>query len=140
MHKSAVKQNGVPVRTYRNKIKFRKAVSLVFSLALALALMAGCSEKSASAADYPVMETADISGIMLSTALNKQLQAAYPADAWTEIIVLEPLTLMYKETTDTTGAVNVNIQVHAEYSGSLTEKGMDGLLESLESYDHRFCF
>ena len=23
---------------------------------------------------------------------------------------------------------------------ALTEKGMDGLLESLESYDHRFCF
>lgn len=76
--------------------------------------------------NYPVIETADYSGVALETAGNSQFSCSYPADGW---IAVEdnPLQIFWSETVGSGQAVNITMSLAS------TAKAPDNWLEDMLS-------
>ena len=114
----------------------KRIAAVLCAACLVLSLFAGCG----STESYPAMEelltTASVSSANLGTVSNDAVSVSYPTDAWTGMDDTDPLTVYYTETMyDAGSAVNINVQPSGTYSGKLTKKTMEQLVEALgENY------
>ena len=108
----------------------RKTVAALAAVCLVLCLiLAGCGEKNSP---YPPIDTVDPASIELETTSNDTVSVQFPAEGWSGKDGSSPLTIIGYA--DTIGAEQqrVNISVHRSgtYSGKLTEKYLNKLMES----------
>lgn len=105
----------------------RKTLSVLAACLALCLLLAACG---ADLSAYPVMDAVALADLALEVVSNDEISVQYPAGEWTGVDGSVPLTVYYAETMDSGQAVNVNAQQSGTYSGKLTEKYLNSLLES----------
>ena len=108
----------------------RKTFAALAAVCLVLCLiLAGCGEKNSP---YPPIDTVDPASIELETTSNDMVSVQFPAEGWSGEDGSSPLTIIGHA--DTISAeqqrVNISVQRSSTYSGKLTEKYLNKLMES----------
>ncbi len=111
----------------------KRIAAVLCAACLVLSLLAGCGSTESYPAVEELLTAASESSANLGTASNDTVSVSYASDAWTGMDDTDPLTVYYTETMYDAGtAVNINVQPSGTYSGKLTKKTMEQLVEALQ--------
>lgn len=94
-------------------------------------MLCSCGGAASSVANAPVLEAADPSSLELEEISNASFSMQYSAEDWYGVDGSDPLSVYYYPTMETDQAANINVQKAANYSSKLTEKDLQGVVDSL---------